>query len=171
MATNAKRHHVESLLQEAKDRISRERNPLPVQWLTYIIQRDPPRGERLLDRLKDSRVSVIVNRVKRGEDSQMIEDLLYLWRKHFGMRFNHMASVEEDGAVPAAARKRQSVVLMLPDSRYCDTIEMMARQVVHSSKVETGKRQKRQIRTETMDSVVAVEGDTYEKTPLDEGGE
>ena len=141
-ATHAKRHHLDSLLSEAIDNVSRERHPQPVEWLRYVIERDPPKGEMLRARMVNAHISLILNRSNGPDDTTMAEDLVFLWKRHFGVDFDFIGSIAEDSAFGAAARKRMPVILLLPNSRGAENLERLVHNLIFKTRFETTSRSK-----------------------------
>ena len=141
-ATHAKRHHLDSLLSEAIDHISRERYPQPVEWLRYVIERDPPRGKKLREKMINARVSLVMNRCNGPDDMISAEDLVFLWERHFGATFDFIGGIAEDSAFGAASRKRMPVILLLPNARGSEDLERLVHNLIFKTRFEQTNRSK-----------------------------
>ncbi len=124
--THARRHHIDNLIADAKNRAERERNPHAVSWLYYLKERDPIKGEDMIHKIDSCRIHLVLNKARTPHDETAAEDLAFLWRRYFGMRFEFLTGINEDGSFHAAAQRGEPVVLKMPDSKAADSIEDLA---------------------------------------------
>ncbi len=94
----------------------------------YSINKEA--GEALQLAAENFRPNIIVNMIRRWDDSDLGKDICTACRDYFGITINFLGEIEDDDHVKKAIRMRKSVVSMFPAAPFTKSVKRISKRLL-----------------------------------------